>query len=256
MRFTRGRERRTIGSRRVTVMPKGGWAVPTLGVIDLVIGLTFAFGITAAVSSAVTELVARSIGLRGAYLLGGLSELLDGGEQNTILADVQAAYRDTQNTMRTTPPPAAKMQSATAALLGSPVLDGQISGSGLMLVPAGKLGRPPELRGIQGARNLWSQRRSLPSHIPARSFAEAVIDLVAPDATGQMTMTAIRQNVDSLPHQCRCSRHPCRLWPRTPTKTSAGSVPRLNTGTTTIWTGYPAGTSGMSPRSRSWPGRS
>ena len=175
--------------------------MPNSGVIDLVVGLTFVFGVTAAVSSAVTELVARFIGLRGAYLLGGLSELLDGGQESTILADAQAAYNDTQNIIRNTPTlsPAATMPSATAALLGGPVLGGQISSRELMLVPAGKLGRPAELRKIQGAGSLWSQCRSLPSYIPARSFAVAVIDLVVPDAAGQMTMTAIRQNVDALP---------------------------------------------------------
>src|SRR3989442_9129850 len=47
--------------------------------------------------------------------------------------------------------------------------------------------------------SLWSQRRSLPSYISARSFADAVIDLVVPDASGQTTMTTIQQSLKTLP---------------------------------------------------------
>jgi hypothetical protein len=38
-------------------------------VIDLAIGLTFVFGVTAAIASLLTEFIARFLGLRGAYLL-------------------------------------------------------------------------------------------------------------------------------------------------------------------------------------------
>ncbi len=51
--------------------------MPSSGIIDLVIGLTFVFGVTAALASAVTELISRWLGLRGAYLLTGLRELVD-----------------------------------------------------------------------------------------------------------------------------------------------------------------------------------
>ena len=46
-------------------------------IIDLAIGLTFVFGVRAALSSALTELIARLTGLCGAYLLSGLRELVD-----------------------------------------------------------------------------------------------------------------------------------------------------------------------------------
>ena len=49
------------------------------GIIDLAIGLAFVFGVTAALASMITELVSRFLGLRGAYLLAGLRELLDSG---------------------------------------------------------------------------------------------------------------------------------------------------------------------------------
>jgi hypothetical protein len=49
------------------------------------------------------------------------------------------------------------------------------------------------------AGRLWRQRRSLPSYISSRSFAEAVIDLVVPDDSGQTTMASISRNIDGLP---------------------------------------------------------
>jgi hypothetical protein len=76
---------------------------------------------------------------------------------------------------------------------------GQISSRKLALAPAGKAGRLPKMTAGGKAGGLWSLRRSLPSYISSRSFAEAVIDLVVPDAAGQTTMTAIEQNVAKLP---------------------------------------------------------
>src|SRR5690348_13677409 len=78
----------------------GGLAVPSSGVIDLAIGLTFVFGATAALASVVTEMIARLIGLRGAYLLTGLRELVDGSGATTDLADAQADYRNMQGLVR------------------------------------------------------------------------------------------------------------------------------------------------------------
>ena len=62
------------------------------GIIDLAIGLAFVFGVTAALSSVFTELIARFLGLRGAYLLGGLSELLDAPGSHTALNDAIGNY--------------------------------------------------------------------------------------------------------------------------------------------------------------------
>jgi len=222
--------------------------VPSSGIIDLVIGLTFVFGATAALSSAVTELIARLLGLRGAYLLSGLRELVDGGNVSTDLGQAQTAYHDMQEMVRSgqahasaasppasaasspaseasspasaaptpasaAPPPAsaspasaspAPAPSATGALLGGPILSsqgmtGQISSRKIVLKPAGKEGRLPKMTADRRAGGLWAQRRSLPSYISAQSFAEAVIDLVVPDAAGPPTMDVIKKNVDAMP---------------------------------------------------------
>jgi hypothetical protein len=220
--------------------------MPSSGIIDLAIGMAFVFGVTAALSSVVTELIARLLGLRGAFLLRGLRELLDGSHANTDLAEATESYAamkgfiagqrtaagaraaadaepanqqlqdaalaaEGAQAQRTQPEgrypadastPGSAVPSATSALLGGPILrsqgmTGQVSGRTLTMRSAGA-GRLPKLT-AGSSRRPWRQLRSLPSYIPARSFAEAVIDLVVPDATGQTTMATVRQYVDALP---------------------------------------------------------
>jgi len=62
------------------------------GIIDVAIGLAFTFGVTAALSSVFTELISRFLGLRGAFLLSGLRELLDGTGGQTALEDAIKNY--------------------------------------------------------------------------------------------------------------------------------------------------------------------
>lgn len=192
-------------------------------IIDLAIGLTFVFAVTAALASLVTELVSRLVGLRGAYLLSGLRELVDGGASSTSLADASADYTAMQNLMQgtpepaaasaaapatgqppATPPAAARPDSVTGALLGGPILGnqgvpGQLSSRNLTLGPTTGTGRLPKMTADPAAGRLWSQRRSLPSYISGTSFAEAVIDMVVPDPQGQTTMTEIEQNILRMP---------------------------------------------------------
>ena len=184
------------------------------GVIDLAIGLTFVFGVTAALASAVTELIARLTGLRAAYLLTGLRELVDAGTK-TDLGQAGADYQRLQDLMRGTAAhaqaPDTPPVSATGALLGSPILSsqgmtGQISSRKITVESDGKPGGLPKMTADRSVGswwrqrgNLWSQRRSLPAYISSRSFAEAVIDLVVPDTAGHTTMTAISRNIAKLP---------------------------------------------------------
>jgi len=284
--------------------------MPDSGIVDLGLGLAFVFGVTAAIGSVATELIARLLGLRGAYLLRGLRELLDGdgkgprtdlteaeadyaglkkliaqrrppassagtdssgvgaahagaraeagagpGDQHPPASAPKAAHakagparqpgRDaqagdgTENPSATSAlpgdqhPPASAPKaahakagparqpgrdaqagdgtenpSATSALLGGPIMRsqgmaGQISSRKLMLESAGKTGRPAKLASSEGEPlwRVWRDCRSLPSYISARSFAEAVIDLVVPDAdaAGQASMLTIKQSVGALP---------------------------------------------------------
>jgi hypothetical protein len=187
-----------------------GMAVPSSGLIDLAIGMVFVFGVTAALASVFTEAAARLVGLRGAYLLVGLRELVDNGvDKSTDLTDVEHDYRSMQDLMlsRTEPPagsPPAPLPSATGALLGGPILSnqgvvGHMASRKLMLGPTEKTGRLPKMTATGTAGRLWAQRRSLPSYISGDSFAEAVIDLVVPNAAGRTTMDTIAENVGRLP---------------------------------------------------------
>jgi hypothetical protein len=166
------------------------------GIIDLAIGLTFVFGVTAALASVVTELIARLIGLRGAYLLGGLRELVDGNQVTTDLKDAQTDYNTVKTLMASRaaaaagpapaepvpaepapaepapaePAPAEPgppaMPSATGALLGGPILrnqgmTGQISNRKLKLAASTTPGRLPKMTLDQETKNLLQRTRSL-----------------------------------------------------------------------------------------------
>jgi hypothetical protein len=200
MYFTKRGERRTIGDKQSGSHYLQGLAVLSSGIIDLAIGLTFVFGVTAALASMVTELIARLIGLRGAYLLGGLRELVDGNKVTTDLKDAQTDYTTLKNLMASNasaaeeapaeeapaeqapaepppagPPPAGQppagqpppLPSATGALLGGPILSnqgmtGQICSRKLKLEPSTALGRLPKMTLDQQTKNLLLQRtRSL-----------------------------------------------------------------------------------------------
>jgi len=115
------------------------------GIIDLAIGLAFVFGVTAALASVATELISRFLGLRGAYLLGGLRELLDSEQVGTDLTRAEKDYDSWKNIVTGTSTED-KPQSATGAVLGSPILRsqgmvGDIT-SRKLLVQASKPDRP------------------------------------------------------------------------------------------------------------------
>ncbi len=67
-RFTRGGR---IEDDRLQAQKQGlrEIGMPDSGIVDLGLGLAFVFGVTAAIGSVATELIARLLGLRGAYLL-------------------------------------------------------------------------------------------------------------------------------------------------------------------------------------------
>lgn len=178
--------------------------MPSSAIIDLATGLAFVFGVTAALSSALTELIARLIGLRSGYLLTGLRELVDDPDKSVVLADAENDYTVTRELIEGGHPEA-RPTSVTGALLGSPILRsqgmvGNIFSRGLTVTPAASsTGRLPKMTATGGMRGRWSARRSLPSYISAQSFAEAVIDLVIPNAAGYTRMSTVETNINRLP---------------------------------------------------------
>ena len=178
--------------------------MPSSAIIDLAIGLTFVFGVTAALSSALTELIARFIGLRGAYLLTGLRELVNNSGTSVVLGGAASDYAKTRELMESPEEPE-KPTSMTSALLGSPILRsqgmvGQVSSRKLTVKPASSTtGRLPKMEAEGRAGSKWSARRSLPAYISAQSFAEAVLDLVIPNAAGDTLMDTVVTNIKNLP---------------------------------------------------------
>ena len=193
-------------------------------IIDLALGLTFVFAVTAALASLLTEGIARFMGLRGAYLLSGFRELVDDGVSSTNLTDVTADYDAMHDLMRSgspaeqlpsipvpaagqpaDQPPPTRSASMTAALLGGPILSsqgvaGQLSSRKLTLGPTTNTSRLPKMQAEKtGIGGLWSQRRSLPAYISSKSFADAIMNLVVPDQSGQTTMTGIEDAIKTLP---------------------------------------------------------
>jgi len=141
-------------------------------VIDLAIGMTFVFAVTAALASLFT-LIAQD-----------------------RAADPTSAGKE----------PAGP--SVTGALLGGPILGnqgvaGQLSTRKLTLGKTTGTGSLPTITPESGRKR--PQLRSLPSYISARSFADAVIDLVVPNAHGQTTMDDIQTNLQELPDPFKTS---------------------------------------------------
>ena len=206
------------------------------GIIDLAIGLVFVFGVTAALASVATELISRFLGLRGAYLLGGLRELLDGEQVGTDLTQAGKDYAAWKNivTGTSTETP----QSATGAVLGSPILrsQGMIGDitSRKLLVQASKPGRPSVRNNIEPKKRApRSDLRSLPAYISPTAFADAVIDLLVPKptaqttppgqttATGQTTLDTVRQSLQKIMSQ---DPMPAYMAPLMPLMTSVNTL--------------------------------
>ena len=218
------------------------------GIIDLAIGLAFVFGVTAALASVATELISRFLGLRGAYLLGGLRELLDSEQVGTDLTTAEEDYDAWKNIVTGTSTET-KPQSATGAVLGSPILrsQGMVGNitSRKLLVQASKPGRPsvrntePKKHAPRSNRRSPQKRaalsdlRSLPAYISPTAFADAVIDLLVPKpttqtipagqttATGQTTLDTVRQSLQKIMSQ---DPMPAYMAPLMPLMTSVNTL--------------------------------
>jgi hypothetical protein len=209
------------------------------GIINVAIGLAFIFGATAALSSVFTELISRFLGLRGAFLLRGLRELLDSGKMTTDLDKAEGDYTAWQKIMTGNsagePPPGgtgtpaaktpaartpatktpaaeaaagdapaaddlAKIPSATGALLGSPILRSH-GMTGDISSRALILPAAKPGRPTPLPKGSLKSRRSLPAYISASSFADALIDLLVPNSGGQTTLDAVSRSLASLQKQ-------------------------------------------------------
>jgi hypothetical protein len=174
--------------------------MPTSGIVYVAIGLILTFAVTSALSSAATEGIARFLGLRAEFLLRGLHELLDAGRVSADLSRRDVNYETLRNILYDEPAADSDSlpTSLTSALLASPILHNLTRADvRLTLRPAHVPGGLPKLNA--SPKPPWRQYRRLPTYIPPTSFAEAVIDLMVPDAAGHTTMAVIQRNVNRLP---------------------------------------------------------
>ena len=152
-------------------------------VVQTAIGLLFVFATFAALVSIITETGARLIGLRGEYLLRGLRSLLDGQSH--------FALHPGDLLRRTSLPPVTPASVAPSLPWVTKLMDHP-----LVSASADKATMPANA----GNAKLSSRdRRNLPSYLPSRSFAAALIDLLVPDAAGQTTMVDVKAAVQALP---------------------------------------------------------
>jgi hypothetical protein len=193
-------------------------------VIEVAIGLVLAFALVAGLSSVITELVARFLGLRARFLLLGLRELLDAEDVATV--ELQRAEQAFESFPAPPPAPGSdagssptatgpaddqgaapspgNRSSVTEALLGAPIIRSQgMSGSVTsrpvtIEKPAGTRPRLAKVRVGSSRWLLGNPLRRLPSYIPARTFSAALFDLVLPDASGRTDLDLIRQRIDAI----------------------------------------------------------
>jgi hypothetical protein len=174
-------------------------------IVSVAIGLVFSFAVLAAVTSVLTEGVARFLGLRGEYLLRGLRTMLDGDGDFGIFEWLKKRRADKRPDMSRPLEFVAPSGQTTAAAAGAP---GTVPGSEKwvtkvlthpLISPSGSQGHVIEDVGNKTLTN--KQRRKLPPYVSPRSFAQAVLDLAVPDAAGstsfQSIEKAITDHVDS-----------------------------------------------------------
>ncbi|NHC47607.1 hypothetical protein [Motilibacter aurantiacus] len=179
--------------------------------LDVAVGLVFVYAVAAAVTTIVTEGIARFLGLRARFLLLGIRTLVDGraaaAPAAPAPADAFRGFREgIEHALPCAPPPGspealdntealaepapavtsdedAALRQVSVALLGSPLLRNQ--------------GQKGQL--AQAAPRRWGELRKLPSYAPSRSFAQAVVDLLIPDQQGRTTFDALERAVGALP---------------------------------------------------------
>ena len=160
-------------------------------IVGVAIGLVFSFAVLAAVTSVVTEGIARYLGLRGEYLLRGLRSMLDGDGDFSI---VNWPPRFTQKPRTAKPVDVAPATVESTKPWVTKVMEHPL------ISPSGSQGQVVENAGDTADPLTNKERRKLPSYVSARSFAEALIDLTVPDAAGNTTFNEIRTAIEANVH--------------------------------------------------------
>jgi hypothetical protein len=160
-------------------------------IVGVAIGLVFVFAVVAALTSALTEAVARFLGLRGDFLLRGIRALVDGQ------VDGPPKREEVAQIEPATPPATPTARGATAT--GQPdseppsLMDDLLRNA--LFASQGQQGLMPS----NSAMLSWKQKRRLPGYLSSRTFARAVISYLVPDASGKTSFDQIDRAIDRLP---------------------------------------------------------
>jgi hypothetical protein len=165
-------------------------------IVGVAIGLVFLFALFAALTSMLTEAVARFLGLRGAFLLRGIRALVDGQTsgmpQVSALGRIWALGPAGGGAAEAVPPPVGAADTTAAGGPPPPLTDRLLANA--LLASQGQQALLPS----DTTRLSLRERRRLPAYLPARTFARAVIAFLAPDARETTTLDELRKAVDRL----------------------------------------------------------
>ncbi|WP_433004401.1 hypothetical protein [Kribbella sp. CA-294648] len=151
-------------------------------VIQTVVGLVLVFAALSAVVSVCTETAARFMGLRGEYLLRGIRSLVDGG------GEFRLGLRDLvrRTSLGPSPQPGETADPIVSQLMAQPIV-ARMADKGTLPAHAGN------------AKLSGPARRQLPSYLPSRSFARALLDLLVPTSSGDTTFDQVKAAIVGWP---------------------------------------------------------
>ena len=167
-------------------------------VLEVVVGLFLVFFVFATICSGIVEWISRALRLRAEYLLRGLRTMLDGAgtEQRKELSTT--ASSESRDPRGSEGPPTGSQPAATSAL-PSPEPD-QAEDTGL----ADRLLRVPLVATFgQQVDGDPTDKRFMPSYLPAETFAAAIIDMIVPDERGTTSMDTVIDGITALPEPAR-----------------------------------------------------
>jgi len=135
-------------------------------IVDIVIGLLFVYLTLSLLASEIQELIATLLQWRAVHLKQSIAQLLSGGSQSTIRSDGRSASR---------PGDTKRAEQLTNQLYESSTINSlNQEAKGLLAIGFRKAFRVfANLVGLQNF--VFGQRTSGPSHIPAGSFADALL---------------------------------------------------------------------------------
>jgi hypothetical protein len=168
-------------------------------IVELAIGLVFVFAVFAALTSALTEAVARFFALRAETLLRGIRALVDGNTTGNL--DEQALKQIWSPAPANPSPPTGGGGGSTASTSGTAEFTSReppYTNRLLENAVIASQGHSDLMPVTTGRKLSLKEKRNLPSYLSSRAFARAVIAGVVPNAQGKTTLSEIGVAIESM----------------------------------------------------------